>query len=213
MPGTEFLVQNSVPNPLFRALFSVDLLKLTCFLILGVTLLTLGCKGRPTEFRRDIAGGVEVRDVTFYSPSLRRRETYRVMGRSTFVAGERVHVVYLLHGNGGGYRDWSASAPLAPYAARNFVFVMPEGHSSYFMNSATFARDRYEDFITQDLVADAERTLPIDRGRSIAGVSMGGFAALVLALRHPQLYVVAGALSPPVDVPRRASALREVARR
>ena len=89
---------------------------------------------------------------------------------------------------------------------------MPEGHSSYWVNSATNSAfrhpDRYEDFFTQDLIADAERTLPAARDRSIVGVSMGGFGALVLALRHPGLYVVAGALSPPVDVPRRAFSWR-----
>ena len=90
---------------------------------------------------------------------------------------------------------------------------MPEGHSTYFMNSATNADDRYEDFLTQDLIADAERGLPQSIGRSsrfIVGNSMGGFAAIVVALKHPDLYGFAGALSPPVDFPRRAFTLRRI---
>ena len=119
------------------------------------------------------------------------------------VPGAKLHVVYLLHGNGGSYRDWQSNAPLAPYAARGYIFVMPEGHGSYWVNSASIPNDRYEDYLTTDLIDQAERGLPSNRDRSIAGVSMGGFGALVLALRHPRLYVSAGALSPSVDVPRR----------
>lgn len=36
--------------------------------------------------------------------------------------------------------------------------------------------------------------------RVVIGVCMGGYAALVLALRHPDLYSFAGALSPPVNI-------------
>ncbi len=129
----------------------------------------------------------------------------------TLAPGRRLHVVYLLHGNGGEYRDWQENAPLAAYAGRGYLFVMPEGHGGYWLNSASVKQDRYEDFVTSDLIADAERGLPADRDRSIAGVSMGGFGALVLALRHPGLYRFAGALSPPVDVPERAFTWRRLA--
>lgn len=142
-------------------------------------------------------------DVRFHSPALDRDEVYRVVGPTAWPAGSKLHVVYLLHGNGGGYKDWSEHAPLAAYAARGYYFIMPEGHSSYWMNSVSVSQDRYEDYVTLDLIADAERRLPADRDRSIAGVSMGGFGALVLALKHPELYTFAGAFSPPVDVPER----------
>jgi putative tributyrin esterase len=87
---------------------------------------------------------------------------------------------------------------------------MPEGHSGYFMNAVTPADDRYEDFVTRDLVADAERRLgPISRGqRAIVGVSRGGFAALVLGIKHPDEYGFVGALSPPVDAAERGFRLQ-----
>ena len=157
-----------------------------------------------------VPAGVLLRDVTFRSAAVGREVTYRLMAPATLKPGEPVRVVYLLHGNGQGYREWSLYSDAAEWARQGFVLVMPEGHSSYFMNAATPASDRYEDFVTKDLPADAERGLgPVARDhRAIAGVSMGGFAALVLGMKHPEEYGFIGALSPPVDAPERGFRLR-----
>ena len=121
--------------------------------------------------------------------------------------GQTARVLYLLHGNGGGFEEWSRSSPIAELATHGYVLVMPEGGSSYFMNSASRPQDRYEDFLTRDLIADAEKGLVVER-RAIVGVSMGGFAAIVLGFKHPELYGFVGALSPPVDAPERGFVLR-----
>ncbi len=39
---------------------------------------------------------------------------------------------------------------------------------------------------------------------------MGGFGAIKIALSHPDLFVFAGALSPPIDVPRRAFSIKRI---
>lgn len=86
------------------------------------------------------------------------------------------------------------------------MLVMPEGGSSYYMNEVEASQQRYEDYITRDLIADVERRFPArsDRAsRAILGVSMGGFAAIHYALTLPDLYIFAGALSPAIDVPGR----------
>jgi S-formylglutathione hydrolase FrmB len=119
-----------------------------------------------------------------------------------------VHVLYLLHGNGNTYRDWSNYSEMSQLAPPNSLLVMPEGRSSYFMNSASVAKDRYEDFVTQDLIADAERDITGRRERAVIGTSMGGFAAVVLAMKHPELYWFAGALSPAIDYAERGLSLR-----
>ena len=154
--------------------------------------------------------GVVLRDVTFHSAALGREETYRVIAPVAIKPGEPVRVIYLLHGNGQGFREWSLYSRAADWARQGFVLVMPEGHSSYFMDAVTPASDRYEDFVTKDLPADAERGLgPVTREeRVIAGVSMGGFAALVLGMKHPEEYGFVGALSPPVDAAERGFRLQ-----
>jgi len=55
-------------------------------------------------------------------------------------------------------------------------------------------------------LADVARRFPVrdDReGRALVGVSMGGFGAVTLALKHPERFAFVAALSPAIDVPRR----------
>jgi S-formylglutathione hydrolase FrmB len=64
-----------------------------------------------------------------------------------------------------------------------------------------------------DLISDVESRFPAASGRSnraIAGVSMGGFGAIKLALRHPGQFVFASGISSAIDVPRRAFSLKRL---
>ncbi|HXZ79155.1 MAG TPA: alpha/beta hydrolase-fold protein [Terriglobales bacterium] len=120
-------------------------------------------------------------------------------------------VVYLLHGGGGGFRDWTNYSDAARFAELGLILVMPEGDSSYYTNSAEHPQDRYEDYIVRDLIADFESKLPAAirrESRAIAGVSMGGFGAIKLALHHPDLFSFAGGLSSALDVPSRPFSIK-----
>jgi S-formylglutathione hydrolase FrmB len=153
-----------------------------------------------------LATGVKMLDISFHSAALGREMPYRVFLPANPVAGQESSVVYLLHGNFGGFRDWSNNSDIAQYAQHGLILVMPEGNSSYYMNAVKAKPDKYQDYITKDLIADVETRFPVrkDRGgRAIVGVSMGGFAAIEYALARPDLFVFAGALSPAIDVPGR----------
>jgi S-formylglutathione hydrolase FrmB len=164
---------------------------------------------RKTEVPVDhprLSANVTMRDVTFHSTALNRDMPYRVLLPSNIPPSQRLPAVYLLHGGGGNFRDWSNYSDVAEFAASGFVLVMPEGESSYFVNSAQHPQDRYEDYIAEDVISDVERRFPVagDRAhRAIAGVSMGGYGAINLALKHPDLFVFAGGVSPALDVPSR----------
>jgi len=156
---------------------------------------------RPQSF-----AGVSIQDVTFWSPSLGRNMPYRVYLPASLPRSAKIPTIYLLHGGGGGFRDWSNDSSVGQYAARGYLLVMPEGGSSYYMNEALAPAERYRDYLTNDLIADVERRFPAaaDRAhRAIVGVSMGGFAAVNLALTRPDLFAFAGGISPAVDVPSR----------
>ncbi len=116
----------------------------------------------------------------------------------------RYPVVYLLHGYpqdemaflGGRFQGLSIEAEAPP-----FIVVMPRSKNGYggtpYVNSPVTGR--WEDFFVDDLVpwVDAHyRTLPTPQSRGIAGYSLGGFSALRLALRHPDLFGAVYALSP-----------------
>jgi len=153
-----------------------------------------------------LAAGVRVQDVAFHSSALRREMPYRAFLPANLTAGRRLPVAYLLHGGGGDFRDWSNDSDVAKYALHGMILIMPEGNSSYYMNAVEAVQDKYEDYITKDLVSDVEARFPAEKGRenrAIIGVSMGGFAAVQYALTRPDLFVFAGAISPAIDVPSR----------
>jgi putative tributyrin esterase len=181
-----------------------------CFLAL---FLSCSKKLQPPPDRPRLVAGVALRDVTFHSAALGRDMRYRVLLPAEIPAGESLPVVYLLHGNGGDFRDWSNYSDVSFFARKGLLLVMPEGDSSYYVNSATRPEDRYEDYIVSDLIADVESKFPANRFRSnraIVGVSMGGFGAIKLALSHPDLFSFVGGISPAIDVPSRSFSFKRI---
>ncbi len=172
---------------------------------IGVVLVVVaGCRGgtRVVDAPRRFPGVAE-QDVTFYSVALARKMTYRVYLPLNRGLG-KLPAVYLLHGGGGDYRDWSLYSNVGQYAAQGFAVVMPEGKLSYWINAALTPRERYGDYLTNDLIQDVEQRFPVltnRSGRAVIGISMGGYAAVKLALTRPELFSFAGAISPAVHVP------------
>jgi putative tributyrin esterase len=168
------------------------------------------------ETQRDVprlTPKVTLRDVKFHSAALSRDMEYRAIFPRDAIADEKLQAIYLLHGGGGGFRDWSNYSNVAQYAEHGLVLIMPEGDSSYFVNEAESPQDRYEDYIVSDLISDVERRFPVGPGRinrAIVGVSMGGFGAINLALRHPDLFEFAGGISPAIDVPGRPFSIKRI---
>jgi uncharacterized repeat protein (TIGR03803 family) len=157
-----------------------------------------------------------MRDVTFHSAALNRNMQYRVLLPARIPAGAKLPIVYLLHGGGGSFRDWSNYSDAARFAERGLILVMPEGNDSYFVNAVERPQDRYEDYIVNDLITDVESRFPVAPGRAtraIAGVSMGGYGAVKLALSHPDLFAFVGGLSPAVDVPSRPFSIMRIQQR
>lgn len=108
-------------------------------------------------------------------------------------------VVYLLHGLGTDLEIWRAYdvEPLA--AARRLMVVMPDGDNSYYVNDRRpGGLGAWEDAIVRDVRGTVDRmfrTVPLREGRGVAGISMGGFGAMMLALRHPRLFGACACLS------------------
>jgi S-formylglutathione hydrolase FrmB len=187
--------------------FPMRFVRWCCVVLVGVCcLLAAGCRARGPVFvdgPRAFAG-VQMRDVTFRSAALERDMTYRVYQPAQVAAGRKLPVIYLLHGGGGRFRDWSNYSDVGQYAARGYVLVMPDGELSYWVNAALAPKDRFGDYFTVDLIHDVERRFPVipDRsGRAVVGISMGGYASVRLALAQPELFSFAGAISPAVHIP------------
>lgn len=183
-------------------------------LLVSMLILSAGCTRRePTEEpdHPRLTPKVILRDITFRSAALNRDMPYRVIMPANLAPERKLPVVYLLHGGGGGFRDWSNYSDVAHFAESGLLLVMPEGGSSYYTNAVDPPQDRYEDYIVQDLIADVESRFPVVRGRksrAIVGVSMGGFGAVKIAFRYPDFFAFVGGLSTAIDVPRRKFALQ-----
>jgi hypothetical protein len=69
----------------------------------------------------------------------------RVVWPLKVAPGRKLQVVYLLHGSGGGFRDWTNYSDVAGFAESGYVLVMPEGGASYYTTAVDPTQDRYED--------------------------------------------------------------------
>lgn len=141
-----------------------------------------------------------IRDVQFHSPSLDRDMKYRIILPADYArSAQRYPVLYLLHGLKGSYVDWESHTPLVQYLrGMDLIVVMPDGKDAWYSNSTSKPKDRFEDYIVKDLVAEIDaryRTLLTRQTRAIAGLSMGGYGAIKLALKYPQIFGFAGSFS------------------
>jgi putative tributyrin esterase len=120
-------------------------------------------------------------------------------------APQRFPVLYLLHGWNGDYRNWCTLTNLVAHAQRYpIIVVTPEGGNSWYVNSATVAADRFYDYASSDLIAAIDnryRTLASRHARAMAGLSMGGYGSLLIALKHPELFAAVGSVSGAFDAP------------
>jgi putative tributyrin esterase len=150
---------------------------------------------------------VRVQDSEFHSAALGREMKYRILLPCFYQTGSRrFPVLYLLHGLYGDYLNWDTRTNLERYAQKyELIVVMPDAGDSWYTNSATDPKDKFEDYIAKDLVAEIDgkfRTLRDRHSRAIAGLSMGGYGALKIALRYRGDYAFAGSLSGALNAPQ-----------
>ena len=113
-------------------------------------------------------------------------------------------VLYFLHDVYGDSRVLEREGVAGRIAAEmrdgtlpEFIIVSPEGHASWYSNFHDGSR-MFEDAITRDLPHEVERLYrvrPGARNRALTGISMGGYAAVKIALRHPEEYGSVSSLS------------------
>ena len=141
------------------------------------------------------AAAQTARTVTYTPASTGGSHTFAILLPTDYDSSERRYpVLYLMHGGGQNH----AAFPARPWfrkvlGGRPMIVVMPDGGRS---------AERYSDLIAGDLVrfVDANyRTMPSREGRAIAGISLGGLGAAMLALRHPDTFAIAGTLSGAVN--------------
>lgn len=169
-------------------------------------------------------------------------------GRGT----QRYPLLVLLHGKSGSERDWTTVGmlhrimdSLVAAGGQEAIIAMPDGDDGWYttwasLPDAACAADtvrrepaasfcvpwpHYDDYVAHDIVSHMDRTYRTRGtrdGRGIAGLSMGGYGAITLALAYPDVFAAAsshsGVLSPrlrlgalPTDADRYARTTAELA--
>ena len=112
-------------------------------------------------------------------------------------------VLYLLHGIRGNHASWVRNSSVERYVADlPLIVVMPDGGRSFYTDAVENPRGAFETYIVRDLIGFVDRvfrSIPGREGRVIGGFSMGGYGALKLALKHPELFRAAASHSGAVD--------------
>jgi putative tributyrin esterase len=171
---------------------------LYCMLVISV----FTAVGNETVFSREHEPVTIIEDSLF-SSTLHRFVQYRaVVPAPCDTCGLRAGLL-LLHGYGGDHRSWTSSVNLKEIALSfHLVIITPNGHDSWYVNSATDSLNRYDDAFVTELLPAVMRIFSIDSSKlGVAGFSMGGFGALSLGLHHPDRFRFIGALSASLDVP------------
>lgn len=141
-----------------------------------------------------LLSGVTERDYSIYLPGSYESDSLR-----------SYPVLYLMHGGGGSHTDYEryhhlslvADSLTDAGAIKDMIIVCAEGNQGNMMYFNTTkgkagAPDwQYEDYFFQELIPYIEKTYRVrtDKGgRAIAGFSMGGGAATVYGVHHPEKF-------------------------
>lgn len=120
-------------------------------------------------------------------------------------------VLYLLHGANSDPRDVTEHSDVVKLSVESqLITVLPEGGYSYYTDAKHKRHSRWEYAITEEIPRDLAARFQVLTGREhtgIAGISMGGYGAVKLALKRPDLYGFVGDLSGSLDITRREASL------
>ena len=153
--------------------------------------------------------------VEFYSSAVDRMMKFDIIFPSNYWTTEnRYPVLYLLHGYMQNYTVWGRNLAAGFYARNldDLMLVLPDGGNSWYVNYARSEggqSNNWEDHIIRDVIGYVDenfRTISRKEGRAISGLSLGGFGAFALGLRHPEMFISIGSTSGALSFARNVGA-------
>src|SRR4030095_9908364 len=150
----------------------------------------------PTTAQTAASGGVEYSSLQ--SAALGRALKFAIILPPSYSQDtkRKYPVLYFLHGMNGNEGEFERRGVAAAVSKLRdegkigeFIIVSPAGQNSFYLNAKNGSR--YEDAIIQDLIPYIEKTYRVigtPATRSIQGISMGGWGALYLAFKHPEMF-------------------------
>jgi S-formylglutathione hydrolase FrmB len=169
---------------------------------------------------REVSGAIE--NIKVHSAALERNKLGDLADQDVAVylppsyrssSAERYPSLYLLHGFDSNIRAWtshgyqemnlqqSMDTLIHAGEVREMIVVVPNGRNAYLGSFYTNSpvSGGWEDFVDRDLLAYVDshyRTIAQAASRGVAGHSMGGYAAIMMGMKHPELFGAVYAMSP-----------------
>ncbi len=137
----------------------------------------------------NLEGDAVDRDVIVFLPPSYKKDRHR-----------RYPVVYALHGYSIGAGQWTHEIHVPQtiegafaQGAKEMIVVLPDSKTVYggSMYSSSVTTGNFERFIAHDVVTyiDAHyRTIPDRKSRGLVGHSMGGYGAVRIGMKHPDVF-------------------------
>jgi len=150
--------------------------------------------------QRDVAPeGSRVEYKTFQSKLLNREIRYGLYLPVSYASSTKKYpVLYFLHGLNENEMRWSTRGltdvkldkMVADGKIGEFIVAVPFGATSFYTNTRA-GNAPWEDMIIKEFLPMIESTYRVNATRAtrgISGISMGGYGALKIAMKHPDLF-------------------------
>ncbi|HEY4537740.1 MAG TPA: alpha/beta hydrolase-fold protein [Erysipelothrix sp.] len=146
-----------------------------------------------------------IQSTSFYSKTLGFDLNYSVY------PGDKHHpIIYMLHGAYGNHRDFYTQTDLQAdlkFLQYPGTIIFVDALNSYYLNSRHL---KMETAIIEDLLPYMEKQYAFNGQRVIWGISMGGYGALKLGMKYPELFTTVVSMSPGIWLdPPESSALKQ----
>lgn len=191
----------------------LKLLKRAFLLVLTTGLLMAGAVGLlavqrgPGGFNDVIPEGSRVEYKTLRSKLLERDLAYGLYFPPSYAKGDKKYpVLYFLHGLNENEKRWSTRGNtdltldrmIAQGKIGEFIVAIPYAATGFYTNAKGGRKEPWEDYIVQEFIPAVESGNRINTtrtARGISGISMGGYGALKIAMKHPDMFGSASAHS------------------
>lgn len=145
--------------------------------------------------------------VNFISKKLYRTVTFNAImpldkiafGQEEAQETKPLKTLYLLHGGFGNYTDYLSGTRIQRWAEEhNLAVIMPSGENQFYIDKPD-QDEYYGAYVAEELVEFTRKMFPLSDKKAdtfIAGLSMGGYGALVNGLKYHETFSHIGAFSP-----------------
>ena len=150
--------------------------------------------------------GKAIESLSIQSKILGKEVKYSIYLPAGYETSQRrFPVLYLLHGYSDDETGWTqfgevqkiASETIVSGGATEMIIAMPDAGVSWYINDAV-GKVRFEDFFVNEFIPAIDslyKTRAKKQYRAVAGLSMGGYGALIYGMKHPDLFAACAPLS------------------